>query len=340
MENEDTPHELMSLFAVIWGMIGLADAMNSAAREIGMKHAFLPWPDLAYTATIPEHLVAETWPTIAKYYEGRPHAIMMRTDIPFVGPSDLQLAQLDDRGMLPPVLWVRRSGLESVELPNDTGSPGEHSIIICTLDMSVGGEPQDGVCWSMGNQMYNNEWLLRDISKAELMLSELSTEQLEAELDSGETIVRGHPEAVHFWEPEWVIRPVTIGPDQERAGKFPFPEYRAIPFYRAGDETAAFEMIMDSYLHIPLLTEITDSWVARSKLIHKARERKQLPPIETRGRPLGRPREDVMLVGRLWYEDGKSKAEIARRIFTSWATVDGYLREYDDITRDDSAAKE
>ncbi len=335
MENEDTPHELMDIFAVIWGAGDLETAMHSAARKIGLTSALLPDTHQLVLTPIPESAVAKTWPTIAKYYGGRPDTIEMIVDLWPSHLSDLYLAELDRRGMLSPVLWVHRSGLEDVQLPKDTEFLPEQGIGIFNRDAFFESGPEEGAVLALGNELSSNRWWRQDISKAIFMLSKLSKEHLEAELDAGEMMVRGDPAAVHFWQPQWVIRPVIIGSNQEAPGEFPFPEYPAIPFYRAGDDKRAFEMVMDSYLHIPLLTEITDSWAARAKVIDQARQRKELPPTETRGRPQGRPRYLVREVAKMHYEKHLPKRQIAKRLDMPRSTVYDYLREHEKKREDE-----
>ena len=69
---------------------------------------------------------------------------------------------------------------------------------------------------------------------------------------------------------------VVCARDLDLAGKFPFPEYRAIPFYRAGDDQRAFEMTTNSFLHIPLLGEMTGSMAARLKFVDRAKQMKMI----------------------------------------------------------------
>jgi len=289
----------------------------------------------SHVVWIPRSLLEETFPTIAEDYEdylGHPEKIIVRVNPAGDNLSEVTLEELDCRGMLSPAVWVRRSALEDIELGEAVEDIIKHSrIALFPVDPLEEFRPKESVWWGLGSELIANRYWQTDVLKAIIMMSKWSPDELQAELDSGERTVRGGPATAHLWEWEWVIRPITIGQSQERVGKFPFLEYDAIPFYRDGDDKRAFEMIINSFLHIPLLGEITDTWAANAKLIEKARQRKELPPTETRGRPKGRPRYLVREVARMRDQGELPIYQIAKRLGMPRSTVYDYLTEYSEM---------
>jgi hypothetical protein len=316
--------------SMAWRLSELERRAGAALARLGLEGVRLPDCPFASYVKVPQHLaeraLASFSPWFESMYDSRPETIQLQ-EAPVMGRWWYYLQPLDKKGKLSPVLWVKRDALRKTRRPRWLRQ--HQPIRLFLMDPTLEGEPEEGVWWCVGAMLEGNQWWQWDVERARRLIGRLSKVDIEHELSLGERIVRGDEGARAFWDGTWPMRPITYGPYEERPGQFPFPEYEAIPFYRVKDVKRAFATIMESYLCLSLLDDLTDKQLAAERTVAKARIRLGVPGGERRGRPRGRPRDLVDEVGNLVRIQGLSKYQVAKRLPLARSTVYDYLKEYD-----------
>jgi len=326
-------HGFLDVVSVVNQMSRWEDMTNEAARRLGFAHGHLPRSPFAsflqMSADTVEALAAEASGWYEEYYEGRfPRRIWVR-------PASLMgrwwdyLEPLDAKGKVSPWFWVPRESLAPAREPAWLDERPRVGLwaIEPTLDVDKTEYEEDlRYGWPAG--IDHNPWWHWDVMRARRLLSSMSPSDLERELGSGQRLLRAGEQTPRFWEYDEVMRPVTYISVKKR-GRFPMPELKAIPFYQTQDVKKAFEAILDSYLSLSLLEDVSDNTIASKRLVAKARENLELPATEKRGRPKGRSHSLVVKVGKMVHEERLPKYQVHKRLGMPRTTVSDYLKEYE-----------
>ncbi len=321
---------LVDGMSMAWRLAEWETRVRRALDRLGLEQVGLPDCPFASYTEVPKHLVRQALdsfsPWFGEMYGARPEKIRLQ-EAPVLERWWYYLQPLDRKGKLSPALWVRRDAFPRARAPKWLAEP--QTIRLFLMDPTLDSAPEEGVWWCVGAMLEWNKWWYWDIGRARRLLARLSGSDLERELDRGSRIAKGDEQSHTFWDGTWVMRPIQYGPYKERQGRFPFPEYEAVPFYRVEDQKTAFEAIMQSYLCLSLLDDFTDKQFATQGIVAEARDRLGLPRTESRGRPRGRPRDLVASVGDMVRNQGLPKYQVAKRLKMPRSTVYDYLRDFD-----------